>query len=111
MQSYTAMPGFIEYQVGTFHVNDRAPTLTFRFAKLISSIHSHPNQGSEEERTNSLYGDKGLSLARFKAWGANINFYIYFPETGETTQLEYKGEFIGRSQVKSSRKVKPKLKL
>ena len=96
------------YTLGTYHLNDLSPG----FDNLggtrswLGGIHSHPNQNTQFERSESIYGDAYYAKKYFNKYGENKPYDIYFPNTGGSVRLSNPKE----SHLKKSRIMKKSFK-
>ena len=55
--------------------------------KWLGMIHSHPNQSTARDRTESLYGDLSVGANYLSKYGKKLPYLVYFPSNGNTAKM------------------------
>jgi RHS repeat-associated protein len=102
VNKYELMPGSPDYQLGTYHNSNLSPGLTgYRQAgKWLGMVHSHPNQPTATDRTQSLYGDLSVGASYLSKYGKNLPYLVYFPNTGNTAKMRVGKTATGKTAAK-----------
>ncbi|GAA4272780.1 DUF6443 domain-containing protein [Aquimarina gracilis] len=78
----------INYQIGTYHKNDLSPGIqNSKIGNPLGLLHSHPNQPTAKDRSESLFGDKYVGRSFLRRNGSSLPYLIYFPDTKSTTKI------------------------
>ena len=76
------------YQIGTFHLDNLSPGIkNSKIGNPLGLIHSHPNQPTAQDRTESLFGDEFVGTSFIRKHGANTPYLIYFPDNKSTVRI------------------------
>lgn len=76
------------YQIGTFHDTNLSPGVrNSKIGNVLGLLHSHPNQPTSRDRSESIGGDTSLSTSFLKRHGSDKPYLIYFPNTQNTSRL------------------------
>jgi RHS repeat-associated protein len=99
---YELMPDSPDYQLGTFRNDDSSPQLTgYRSkGKWLGMVHSHPNQPTNQDRLDSVYGDNDVGTRYLTKYGANKPYLIYFPDNKTTSKIRLGKPAFGRRTIK-----------
>ncbi|QMU66577.1 MAG: hypothetical protein GKR88_21305 [Flavobacteriaceae bacterium] len=82
----SSVNGEVNYQLGTYHKHNYAPGFNGK-GTFLGLLHSHPNQPTARDRTESLYGDLSIGAKYLRKHGKNLPYLIYFPDSGTTTKI------------------------
>ncbi|WP_378188414.1 JAB-like toxin 1 domain-containing protein [Aquimarina sp. W85] len=103
---YQVYPGGINYQVGTYHLNEQSKAGSYSpgFSTLPTGVtplgisHSHPGQRTATARAESLAGDRGVSRTYFNKYG-NVPYNIYFPDNRTETRMSLPKNPLSRGVI------------
>lgn len=105
---YELMPDSPDYQLGTFRNDYNSPKLTgYRSkGKWLGMVHSHPNQPTDRDRLESVFGDNDVGTKYLTKYGANKPYLIYFPNNKTTSKIGLGKPSFGKRTAKHTHNLK-----